>query len=325
MPVQYSKQQLLNLFNKRLKIQLKNMETQRIRLRNQTIILGFLFAIIFTCSKLPTDFYQRMNFIKMNIPVVIVIIIILGIYFGYNFYKDNKSYRSRYKKHILRKVFEIVLPGSSYSPSGHLLRSDYDSSRIFISGYNRFHGEDLISANYNGLPFQFSELQTKHVSGSGKKRREKTIFRGIFFKAELPLKVHSNLVIIPDVLNKILGNLISGFLEDLNFKRDKIVKLESLDFEKVFAIYGSNQIEARKILTPIIMEKILKYNSKTKKDISISIQNGTLYMAIPFDKNLFEPRIWSPTSYNDIVQICKVIEILTEIFDHFEHIREEVA
>lgn len=327
MPLHYSKAELKKLFNTRLKRQLEAMEIARVSLRNRTIIYTPIGILLFLLPQLPSNLIGKISlpFSHDKIVFTFIIFAIISVYLTYRFFQDKKAYSRRYKKNILEKVFSLILPEADFQSHDYISSSDYDNSRIFTASYNRYHGEDLLIAKYKGCPFKFSEVHTRHVSGSGKNRKERTIFKGIFFKASIPLVVTSNLVIIPDILNKLLGSTISGFLEDINFSRDKIVRLESPEFEKVFAIYGTDQIEARRILTPSIMEKILKYNTKTHKDISLSIQGGSLYMAVPFHKNLFEPRIWSPTRFADIVEVCDTLEILTEVIDHFEHIKAEVA
>ena len=88
------------------------------------------------------------------------------------------------------------------------------------------------------------------------------------------------------------------------------------NFEKVFDVFSTNQIEARYLITPSMMERMLKLDSNFKKGITISFRNSTILVAIPDSKNRFEADVWS--SLNDM-SILKsdfaVLQSLLEIVD----------
>ncbi len=123
-----------------------------------------------------------------------------------------------------------------------------------------------------------------------------------------------------------MGKVLGQFFQSHNIARDKLIKLENPEFEKTFAIYGTSQIEARKLLTPVIMERILKYNRLSKHDISLSFRKNKLYMAIPTTKNYFEPQIFRKIKFNDIIEICKILETVTTVLDNLgiENKQQEV-
>ena len=76
------------------------------------------------------------------------------------------------------------------------------------------------------------------------------------------------------------------------------VKMESPEFEKVFDVFSTDQIEARYLITPSMMERMLKLDNHFKKGITISFRNSTILVAIPDSKNRFEADVWS--SLNDM-------------------------
>jgi len=80
-----------------------------------------------------------------------------------------------------------------------------------------------------------------------------------------------------------------------------LVKLENPEFESFFQVYSTDQIEARYILTPKIMESLVKIKKQFKNDIYFSFSGTRIYMALKSDQNLFEPRFYgSIISFNDI-------------------------
>ena len=94
------------------------------------------------------------------------------------------------------------------------------------------------------------------------------------------------------------------------------VKMENPDFEKVFDVFSTNQIEARYLITPSMMERMLKLDSNFKKGITISFRNSTILVAIPDSKNRFEADVWSSLSDMSILKSdFAVLQSLLEIVD----------
>ncbi len=87
-----------------------------------------------------------------------------------------------------------------------------------------------------------------------------------------------------------------------NFNRDELIKLEDVEFEKQFAVYGSDQVEARYILSTSLMQRILKFKKESGKRIHLGFAQSKIYIAISYDKDLFEPPIFRSILNYDIVK-----------------------
>lgn len=105
-------------------------------------------------------------------------------------------------------------------------------------------------------------------------------FVGLFGVIEFNKNIKGHTIILPDVLEKRIGYLAKNF-QGLNFSRDKLINLEDPVFESNFVVYSTDQIEARYILTPSLMERITSFRKKINKPIIISFSKDTLYLAIP--------------------------------------------
>jgi len=68
--------------------------------------------------------------------------------------------------------------------------------------------------------------------------------------------------------------------------------MDNPEFEKEFVVYSTDQIEARYILTPALMQKLLNYKRKTKHPLYISFIEGKIYIAIEHNKDMFETSIF---------------------------------
>ncbi|HRQ66479.1 MAG TPA: DUF3137 domain-containing protein, partial [Xanthomonadaceae bacterium] len=81
-------------------------------------------------------------------------------------------------------------------------------------------------------------------------------------------------------------------------------------------VYGSDQIEARYILSASLMARISAFRMKTRHDLRLACVRSKLYMAIHTRRNLFEPpllrSVTDPALYREI---WEDIELLSGIVD----------
>ncbi len=70
-------------------------------------------------------------------------------------------------------------------------------------------------------------------------------------------------------------------------KFDKI-KMESVEFNKKFNTYATNDLTAFYILTPDIMEAIFKIEKRNPGILKLSFNHGNMYMAVNNNRDTFE-------------------------------------
>ena len=238
----------------------------------------------------------------------------VGIFFFYQYHA--KHFRNSYKTQIIASLAQAQ--GLQYSHQACISRSDYDRSKIFSKQPDRYWGDDLLTGTVDKTGIRFSELHTQYRSG-GKNKSYHTIFRGIFFIADFNKHFVGETFVLPDVSENVFGSGLGGFFQKLNMVRPQLVKLEDVEFEKAFAIYGTDQVEARYILSPALMQRILNLKQKFNANVALSFIGSHVYIAITINKNLFEaPWLFSPVDnykqleeyYNDIATCVEIVEIL---------------
>ena len=72
------------------------------------------------------------------------------------------------------------------------------------------------------------------------------------------------------------------------FQRGELVKLEDPRFENEFVVYADDQVEARYILTPAFMERLLEFKRKTGKQCWFSFVGSNIYIAVDTDRDMFD-------------------------------------
>lgn len=104
-------------------------------------------------------------------------------------------------------------------------------------------------------------------------------FVGMFAVVDFPKKFKGHTVILPDNMEKRVGHLAKT-LQRLNISRGQLVKMEDPEFEKHFVVFSTDQIEARYLLSPSLMQRITQLYQKMDKPILISFHKNKLYMGV---------------------------------------------
>jgi len=209
----------------------------------------------------------------------------------------TKGYRKDYKEQVVGKIVKFIDEGLDYKPSQGIQSSTYHDSNIFLTHVDRYHSEDYVGGTVGKTKVEFSEVHTEYKTeyrDSKGHRHEQwhDIFRGIFFVADFNKDFKGLTLVVPDTAQKLFGNLVGSFFQSHSIGRPDLVKMEDPEFEKLFVVYGNDQVEARYILSPALMQRLVEYKKKTGKTLHFSFNKSQVYVAIPYNKDLFEPRIF---------------------------------
>jgi Protein of unknown function (DUF3137) len=117
------------------------------------------------------------------------------------------------------------------------------------------------------------------------------VFKGLFFVGDFNKYFQGQTLVVPDHTERYLGSLAQD-LQALNTQRGQLVKLEDPEFEKLFAVYSTDQIEARYILSTSLMQHLVDFTKKSRRDTFVSFINDKIYIAIKYDEDLFEPKLF---------------------------------
>ena len=148
--------------------------------------------------------------------------------------------------------------------------------------YTSLDAEDYFGGTYKNVPLNMREM--KLVCGSGKNRR--TVFNGLVIALTFPKSFKGK-----TVLKKDGGMFFNMFGKpNLGANTEKIA-LEDPDFESIFEVYGTDQIEARYLLTTAFMERLLKLSAARGGTPSVQCEFADKSLVVMFESkvNLFEP------------------------------------
>lgn len=264
------------------------------------VILAFIFFLI--ASATAQQFFFILFFISLVAGIVLIVI----------FFNKRKDYITGFKENIIHSIIKFIDPSLHYSPYGHIHGSDYEKSGLYVKPPDRYNGDDYVVGRRDRTIFCFSELHTEYKVSSGKHTSWHTIFKGLFFIGDFNKHFHGRTYVYSEN-NPQLGfftKMFSSFASDL-----EKVNLESSEFENRFIVYSSDQVEARYILTPSFMERLVKLQELMGEETSYSFVDTNVYVAVPIRDPLFEPSIFTANNYNKLGDYYNTVHIIFDIID----------
>ncbi len=297
------------LYEQKLRTQLSSLESTRLDVVKQlwiALAVGGITAAI----AIPTALHFN------ALPLGIIATFIVATFMLVRFSKQKQQYCVSYKQKVITALLANINESFDYQPLGSISEQDYKACQLFPQRYDSFRGEDFVQGTIGKTTLRFSELETqvKKQRVNQKENREEweTIFRGILFIADANKHFNSQTLILPakNAVISAIGDAVSHLFN----RENKRVDLENPHFEQHFSVYSSDQIEARYLLTPAMMERLVDFVTKAKNRISLSFIDNNIYIAMSSHKNYFEPALFtSSDSLESIQAIAQDLQFVIDI------------
>lgn len=206
------------------------------------------------------------------------------------------NYRVRFKQEVAAEVFRMVCPTAQYSPLEGLRQEVFDEPGLF-STHGNFNSDDRVRGVIGQTPFEAAEVSRKYSTG-GKNSRTVVVFHGLFFHLDFNKRLTGTTVVSPrGASSETIGDR-GGLTE---------IALEDPRFTEAFRVHASDEVEARYILTPGMMERIVGLRERTGRTVYLAFKNNRAYLGVHYGRDLFEPGIRESTS----------VEAIHEMAEHF--------
>jgi hypothetical protein len=241
----------------------------------------------------------------MSVVLLLGILLLIGmiVLLVFPAGKLNRTYRkwyTRFKQDIIGSTIRFIHPDLQFDHNRGISREVFRGSRIYLQSFNKYMTDDLVWGKVDATDISFAEVHAIQVTRSKNNRSETTIFRGVFFVADFHKHFHGQTYVLPDMAERHLGGL-GRFLQSINMARPSAVRMEDTDFESFFSVYSTDQVEARYLLTPVLMEQLVALRQRVGSDIGLSFIDSKVYLTMPERKPLLEPRFWKKMdNYDDL-------------------------
>jgi hypothetical protein len=293
-----SEDELQVIFTTQLESLLEPLE--QYRLKKVRKIRNYLYGAIASILLILIGIFSQQ-------PILIFVLCLPMFYFfGFalqTFLKMADSLRKQFKLKILPELLSSIFDHYEYIPNQKIAKTTLEKSMIFPDKVAFAMGEDFMRFRIGETKIMFCEAQAFAF-------QQNKLFQGIFIAATFNKEFTSKTIVFP--------RWSIGFLQRIKrkiFDGLKIVKLEDIEFNKEFIVLGNDQVGARYILTPGLMQRILDYKRKTKKGISFSFIENRLYCAIPNYLDLFEPALFEPFNFDFIKKTFIPLNLYTDLVD----------
>lgn len=178
-------------------------------------------------------------------------------------------------------------------------------SMNLVPSFARSKFEDLFSGHYKNSAFELYEghLEQRHTDSKGRTRYT-TVFRGQLIRMHFPREFLGVTIVRRDagVFNVFGGGKVEG-------RKLERVGLVDSRLEKAFEVWGTDQVEARYLLHPVMMERFLELETKLHgKRLRCAFEGGDCLVAVE-GGNLFEPG----DLFKPLVDPARARRIVTEI------------
>lgn len=273
-----------------------------------SIVVGITLFIVLS-TKAEIQFIIISMFVEL-VVLIIILVITKGIVNGNDIQTFNKEFKNIFVLKSLKNYFDDLV----YKPEKGFSEEEIDKIGMLDTG-DRFDSNDYISGKYKNINFEQSDIhvEEKHEEEDedGKKKEVwETIFRGRWMIFDFNKRFKSNVQVVS-----------SGFpAHSLPLgKKFSRVKMEDVEFNKMFFIYSETEHEAFYILTPHFMEKLKKVYRELKCSIMFGFVDNRLYVAINNYEDSFEYNVFKKINEEEIEKnIIKDIKVITDFVNELD-------
>jgi hypothetical protein len=192
----------------------------------------------------------------------------------------SSALREEFKREVIRPLVQHMAPTATYHPDRHVPQHLFEASGLYQVKPSTFKGDDLVEGRLGDVDLCFSELEVEHVVRSSDKSNRRTAFKGLLFVADFH-KDFAGFAIVRPRRPRVMGTYASrasraekmnaglAFTEHLmgagwnpgatRYGSLKEVELEDPEFAEHFDVYATDQVEARYILSPGMMQRLLDF------------------------------------------------------------------
>jgi hypothetical protein len=237
--------------------------------------------------------------IATGLIIVAGIVGVAALIAGFIFISKSSNkfnhYRYDYKQNVISLVLKSVDDSLEIDYMSGLSERDFINAQLFTQEPDRYRSEDQVHGIAGKTRFSFSEVHAEYKTvtqtKNGRQEHWHDILKGIVFTADFNKNFNGITVVRPKDIGSSIGAWISSTIPLFSASGRNLVQLESPEFNKEFITHSTDQVEARYILTPSLMERLCELNNRCNYTISLSFIDSSVYIAFPLEKDYFEPPV----------------------------------
>ena len=304
-----NEEKFTSLYNKLYNENFEELESLRKKEAGNTMkmLLPALVVVLFVFAS---------PFISLVFPLATFVIIPIAILFafanvirafiraGSNSSSSEASYSEDFNEKIISPIIKEAIPESKYFPDKGLTETEYDKGEW--ESYDSFFSEDklIIPLKLNSSEgietnLQIAEVHTeeRHEDSEGNVSYV-TTFWGMAGSVTLPKSINGKIKVKND------GAAL--------FSKDKI-KMDMVEFEKLFDVQADDRIKAMQILTSDVMTDMIDVVKTTKIEFEFYLKDDKMYIRFHTGA-MFEPDTFGKTmKFEELKEYFDITTLLSKV------------
>ncbi len=208
----------------------------------------------------------------------------------------NVKLKKDFEKTLKKKVMPVICScfgNITWTDIPPNIDADVYKRINLIPDYNTIKSDDCFTGHYHNTDYVIEEFKAREGSSSNNifindlieglfalysgDYNERLVFKGAVVTVKMHKSFNGKTIIMSD------SKFHHSPSKDLHH-----TELEDIEFEKRFDVYTDDDVEARYLITPSLMERLnnmkLAFNAET---ISVAFNNAKIYIALHTGKDLF--------------------------------------
>lgn len=240
----------------------------------------------------------------------LLLIVLVGIYFLAKAARIASEYRKLTKEKIIKALIESQYEEADYRPQDSISLAHINGLN-FYQRPDRFHGEDLMKGKYKGVHFACSDIhmeeRVEHRDSKGNVTYSyQTIFKGRWYTFDYERD-------FAQILQVKEGRFVGAAARGL-----KKYETESVQFNKKFKVFASDEQYVYYQLTPVLIEKILEMENMHRGHYQMMYYANHLDVAVYDSSDSFELKLKTPLTMETIGHILNDIDMPAAIINEFK-------
>ncbi|MBO4766966.1 MAG: DUF3137 domain-containing protein [Lachnospiraceae bacterium] len=274
---------------------------KRIRRRDLLGVLVLLAGIVVTVFFYGTPFFViGLGIMAASIIMMIVTSVTL-----------NKRFRKMYKSTMIDRVAREYFEQYTYNAEKGFSRDYLRGLGIMMFGSD-YRSEDMLAGSYHGVPFTRADVYIADTSTDSEGNSSTTVyFRGQWLELIPNKQFASDLQIIQKGFG--FSNKRKGFFTKKADRRHEM-ETEDSEFNKRFTCMCQDEAEAFYLLTPALMQAIMRLSEVLPYKMMIAFVGNTLQVLIDTHRDSMEPTLPKGGNFDrQIADIHQDMRVITEV------------
>jgi len=182
------------------------------------------------------------------------------------------------KQNLGQTIFNRIEPDWTYKQEEGISSDELEQSSL-LKDFPMVSpaGKDLLTGKYKHTAFQCAQVDFSFVKENGKNYAGSSY---LILMADFHKDFKGKTIIVPDKAQRTFGKYLGKKIQQFGRKGLDLVYLEDPRFEEQFAVFANDQIEARYLITPKLMEKLVQIRNKFRKNLQVAFANNKIYIAL---------------------------------------------